>query len=63
MGGAKPKVPSTNVTAFQDHTSRMMKVLNNAWNPKGRKTATPTGTKVAPLVYLSNSGTPVEGKL
>ena len=40
----------------------MMKALNNPWNPKGRKTATPVGAKIAPLVYLSLSGTPVEGQ-
>ena len=61
-GGARLKIPSTNVTAFQDYTSEMMKTLNNPWNPKGRKTTTPVGTKVAPLVYLSRSGTPVEGQ-
>ena len=41
----------------------MMRDLNNPWNPKGRKTATPVGAKIAPLVYLSLSGTPVEGQL
>ena len=61
-GGARPKIPSTNVTAFQDYTSEMMRALNNPWNPKGRKTATPVGAKIAPLVYLSKSGTPVEGQ-
>ena len=59
-GGARPKIPSTNKTAFQDYTSEMMRALNNPWNPKGRKTATPVGAKIAPLVYLSLSGTPVE---
>ena len=61
-GGARPKIPSTNKTAFQDYTSEMMRALNNPWNPKGRKTATPVGAKIAPLVYLSESGTPVEGQ-
>ena len=61
-GGARPKIPSTNTTAFQDYTSEMMRALNNPWNPKGRKTATPVGAKIAPLVYLSESGTPVEGQ-
>ena len=60
--GARPKIPSTNITAFQDYTSEMMRALNNPWNPKGRKTATPVGAKIAPLVYLSESGTPVEGQ-
>ena len=61
-GGARPKIPSTNKTAFQDYTSKMMRALNNPWNPKGRKTATPAGAKIAPLVYLSLNGTPVEGQ-
>ena len=61
-GGARQKIPSTNKTAFQDYTSEMMRALNNPWNPKGRKTATPVGAKIAPLVYLSLSGTPVEGQ-
>ena len=61
-GGARPKIPSTNKTAFQDYTSEMMRALNNPWNPKGRKTATPAGAKIATLVYLSLSGTPVEGQ-
>ena len=59
-GGDRPKIPSTNKTAFQDHTSEMMKALNNPWNPKGRKTTTPVGAKIAPLVYLSLSGTSEE---
>ena len=61
-GGARPKIPSTNKTAFQDYTSEMMRALNNPWKPKGRKTATPGGAKIAPLVYLSLTGTPVEGQ-
>ena len=61
-GGARPKIPSTNKTAFQDYTSEMMRALNNPWKPKGRKTATPVGAKIAPLVYLLLSGTPVEGQ-
>ena len=61
-GGARPRIPSTNKTAFQDYTSEMMWALNNPWKPKGRKTATPVGAKIAPLVYLSLSGTPVGGQ-
>ena len=66
-GGARPKIPSTNKTAFQDYTSEMMKALNNPWNPRGRKAITPVGAKIAPLVYLSLSGTseeeqPTKGK-
>ena len=59
-GGARPNIPSTNKTAFQDYTSEMMKALNNPWNPRGRKATTPDGAKIAPLVYLSLSGTPEE---
>ena len=33
-GGARPQIPSTNKTAFQDYTSEMMKALNNPWNPR-----------------------------
>ena len=61
-GGARPNIPSTNKTAFQDYTLEMMWALNNPWKPKGRKTVTPDGAKIAPLVYLSLSGTPVEGQ-
>ena len=42
--------------------TEMMRALNNPWNPKGRKTSTPVGVKIAPLVYFSESGTPVEGQ-
>ena len=59
-GGARPKIPSTNKTAFQDYTSEMMKALNDPWNPRGRKATTPVGAKIAPLVYLSLSGTSEE---
>ena len=59
-GGARPKIPSTTKTAFQDYTSEMMKALNNPWNPRGRKTTTPVGAKIVPLVYLSLSGTSEE---
>ena len=61
-GGARPKIPSTNKMAFQDYTPEMMWALNNPWKPKGRKTITPDGAKIAPLVYLSINGTPVEGQ-
>ena len=59
-GGARPKIPSTNKTAFQDYTSVMMKALNNPCHPRGRKATTPVGAKIAPLVYLSLSGTSEE---
>ena len=60
MGELDQKIPSTNKTAFQYYTSEMMKALNNPWNPRGRKTTTPVGAKIAPLVYLSLSGTSEE---
>ena len=59
-GGARPKIHPTNKTASQDYTSEMMKALNNPWNPRGRKATTPVGAKIAPLVYLSLSGTSEE---
>ena len=62
LQGARPKIPSSNVSAFQDYTTDMMRALNNPWVPKGGKTTTPSCTKVAPLVYLSPHGTPVEGQ-
>ena len=40
----------------------MMRALSNPWIPKGRKTTTPSWTKVAQLVYLSSHGTPIEGQ-
>ena len=40
----------------------MVRALNNPWVPKGRKTTTPSRTKVAPLVYLSPHGTLIEGQ-
>ena len=60
--GARPKISSSNVSAFQDYTSDMMRALNNPWVPKKRKATTPSCTKVAPLVYLSPHETPVEGQ-
>ena len=62
LQGARPKIPSSNVSAFEDYTTDMMRALNNPWVPKGRKTTTPSWTKVAPLVYLSPHETPVEGQ-
>ena len=60
--GTRPKIPYSNVSAFQDYTSDMMRALNNPWVPKERKTTTPSCTKVVPLVYLSPHETPVEGQ-
>ena len=57
--GARPKDSSKRVSAFQDYTSAMMSALNNPWKPQSKRTVTPTGTAVLPLVFLSASGTPV----
>ena len=62
LQGARPKIPSSNVFAFQDYTSDMMRALNNPWVPEGRKITTPSWTKAASLVYLSPHGTPIEGQ-
>ena len=57
--GARPKDSYKRMSAFQDYTSKMMSVLHNPWKPRSRKTATPTGSAVPPLVYVSAAGTPV----
>ena len=58
--GAIPKDSSKGKPAFQDYTSEMMSALNNPWKPRSKKTATPTGLTVPPLVYISAAGTPVD---
>ena len=58
--GAIPKDSSRGKPAFQDYTSKMMSALNNPWKPRSKKTATPTGLTVPPLVYVSAAGTPVD---
>ena len=55
----KPRIPSGNVSAFQDYTSTMMSALNNSWKPPSKGTTKPTWTTVPPLVFLSTLGTPV----
>ena len=57
--GARPKDSYKRMSAFQDYASTMMSALNNPWKPRSRKTATPTGSAVPPLVYMSAAGTPV----
>ena len=59
IGKDKPRIPSGNVSAFQDYTSTMMSALNNPWKPLGKGTTTPSQTAVLPLVFLSTLGTPV----
>ena len=58
--GAIPKDSSRGKPAFQDYTSKMMSTLNNPWKPRSKKTATPTGLTVPPLVYVSAAGTAVD---
>ena len=58
--GAIPKDSSRGKPAFQDYTSKMMPALNNPWKPRSKKTATPTGLTVPPLVYVYAAGTPVD---
>ena len=58
--GAIPKDSSRGKPAFQDYTSKMMSALNNPWKPRSKKTATPTGLTVPPLVYVSAAGAPVD---
>ena len=55
----KPKIPSGNITAFQDYMSMMMSTLDNPWKPLSKGTTTPSWTMVPPLVFLSTPGTPV----
>ena len=59
LGKAKPRIPSGNISAFQDYTSTMMSALNNPLKPPSKGTTTPTWTTVPPLVFLSTPGTPV----
>ena len=56
---AKPKIPSGNITAFQDYMSTMMSTLDNPWKSLRKGTTTPSWTMVPPLVFLSTPGTPI----
>ena len=58
--GAIPKDSSKGKPTFQDYTSKMMTALNNPWKSRSKRTATPTGLTVPPLVYVSAAGTPVD---
>ena len=58
--GAIPKDSSKGKPAFQDYTSKMMSALNNPWKPRSKRTVTPTGLTVPPLVYVSAVGKPVD---
>ena len=56
---AKPKIPSGNITAFQDYMPTMMSTLDNPWKPLSKGTTTPSWTMVPLLVFLSTPGTPI----
>ena len=56
---AKPRIPSGNITAFQDYMPAMMSSLDNLWKPLNKGTTTPSWTTVPPLVILSTPGTPI----
>ena len=56
---AKPRIPSGNITAFQDYKPTMKSALDNPWKPLSKGTTTPSWTMVPPLVFLSAPGTPI----
>ena len=56
---AKSKIPSGNVTAFQDYMPTMMSTLDNPWKPPNKGTTMPSWTTVPPLVFLSTPGIPI----
>ena len=56
---AKPRIPSGNITAFQDYMPAMMSALDNPWKPLSKGTTTPSWTTVPPLVFLSMPGMPI----
>ena len=56
---AKPRIPSGNITAFQDYMPAVMSALDNPWKPLNKGTTTPSWTMVPPLVFLSMPGMPI----
>ena len=56
---AKPRIPSENITAFQDYMPAMMSALDNPWKPLNKGTTMPSWTTVPPLVFLSMPGTTI----
>ena len=56
---AKLRIPSGNITAFQDYIPTIMSALDNPWKPLNKGTTTPSWTTVPPLVFLSTPGTPI----
>ena len=56
---AKPRIPSGDITAFQDYVPTIMSALDNPWKPLVKGTTTPSWIMVPPLVFLSTPGTPI----
>ena len=56
---AKPKIPSGNITTFQDYIPKIMFALDNPWKPLSKGTTTPSWTTVPHLVFLSTPGMPI----
>ena len=56
---AKPRIPSGNITAFQDYMPAMMSALDNPWESLNKGTTMPSWTAVPPLVFLSTPGMPI----
>ena len=59
IGKDRPKIPSGNISAFQDYIPTMMSALDNPWKPLSKGTMTPSWTAVPPLVFLPTPGTPI----
>ena len=59
LGKDKLRIPSGNVSVFQDYTSTMMSALDNPWKPLSKGTTMSSWTTVPPLVFLSTPGTPI----
>ena len=55
----KPRIPSGNITAFQDYMPTMMSALDNPWKPLSKGTTTPSWTMLPPLLFLSMPGMPI----
>ena len=56
---AKPKIPSGNITAFQDYMPTMMSALDKPCKPLSKGTTAPSWTMVPTLVFLSTPGMPI----
>ena len=53
------RIPSGNITAFQDYMPMMISTLDKPWKPLSKGTTTPSWTMVPPLVFLSMPGMPI----